>query len=144
MNHKELFKKLCDIGFTDYDFIQIKNFIIMNINLLTEIFIKRATDYLILDSKKKSNRVVTSTPSNNGIKFSDYDTETSQTYIKLQSQIEYHTRPIFQENWDKAYSEWSWREQQIRLMFLMRKDFIESQIEKYKSDSMPRMDETKK
>lgn len=42
--------------------------------------------------------------------------------------IEYHnSTPLFSENIGKAYSDWSWREIQTRLMFLTRKNQVSTE-----------------
>lgn len=116
--------------------IEISNYT----SMLMENFIYRLKNYLELNENP-----VPFKPDMKGINPKDYDTSFSQTYIKLQSMIEYHnSTPLFKENYGKAYSEYSWREIQTRLMFLNRKNQVDTEQNRMQDDMYKKMDSESK
>jgi hypothetical protein len=117
--------------------IEISNYA----SMLMENFIYKLKEYLELNPNPREFK-----PDMKGINPKDYDTSFSQTYIKLQSMIEYHnSTPLFKENYGKAYSEYSWREIQTRLMFLNRKNQVDTEQNRMQDDIYKKMDnDTKK
>ena len=143
-SHEQLFDYFCSIGFTENEFMALHKKIIDDVNLVSDIFMKRATKYIRLNQDKKIDRGKPVFNNSSKADIKNYDIEQTQTYTKLQTMMEYHNEtPLFPENINKAYSEWSWREIQLRLMYVMRKSIIDNEIESFKADSMPRMEEEK-
>ena len=99
-------------------------------------FLNRLKEYLIFNDNLPEWK-----PDTKGINPKNYDTAMSQTYIKIQSMMEYHnSTPFFAENKGKSYSEWSWREIQLRLMFLNRKNQTDSEQNRMQNDMYKTLD----
>jgi hypothetical protein len=101
----------------------LKNELEFYIDILKGNFIDKVQKYLEINKNPKEFK-----PDLKGVNPKDFDTHFTQSYIKLQSMIEYHnSTPLFSENIGKAYSDWSWREIQTRLMFLTRKNQVSTE-----------------
>lgn len=54
-------------------------------------------------------------------------------YLVSQLSVEFPANPIFEENYGKAISEWSFREIQLQIIYLSEKNKLDSLYERYKS-----------
>ena len=104
-------------------FLDLKNEIELYKEILMGNFMERLKEYMQYNEDLPEFK-----PDLKGVSADKFDLKTSQTYIKAQSIIEYHNATVFfPENLGKSYSEWSWREIQVRLMFLGRKNQVDSE-----------------
>lgn len=126
---KDLFNYFCNIGFTDNDFIYLKKNIMGYIIQLKELFVVKAKEILKINDNPKRRR------SKYNINYNAYDTEQTEDFMNLQTMIEYHnSTPIFHENIGKSYDQYSWREIHLRMLFLHRKQQIDSELKAIEND----------
>lgn len=106
-----------------FKIVELKEEICGYKELLKANFMAKLKEYMLLNENPKDF-----SPDYHGVDSKNFDMKISQTYIKAQNLIEYHnSTPFFKENINKAYQEWSWREIQLRLMYLNRKNQIDTE-----------------
>lgn len=111
-------------------FIELRNEIEGYKSVLMGNFMERLKEFMAYN-----DNLPTWKPDTKGINPSNYDTSFTQTYIKTQSIVEYGSGIIFfKENIGKSLSEFSWRELQLRLMFLNRKSQVDSEQNRMQND----------
>jgi len=127
---KDIYSWLIEIGIDEVDFINFREFIIRHINHLTNIFNNKANEYFAFSDKKSQGSKTI-----HGISPENYDFKQTQTYNKIQTMIDYqNATPIFPENLGRAFSDYSWREIQVRMKFLHRKNQIDNEMKNMEGD----------
>lgn len=117
-------------------FIEMKSEIELYKGILISNFMDKLKEFM-----DYNDNLPTWKPDMKGINPANYDTSFTQTYIKTQSMIEYGNGLVFfKENIGKAFSEFSYREIQLRLMFLNRKSQVDSEQNRMQNDMYKTID----
>ena len=122
---------LVKIGFSLFDFIKLKNEIGYYIQYLKKECVKTIIE--LLDYERAFPNI---TLKDNKMKqYENYMTYTQHMSI-LQNAFEYTNAVLFPENLGKAYFEYSFRELQLKVMYISMKNKIEGFINKVQSKLM--------
>ena len=125
-NLEHFYNQLIQSGFTTLMFVNLKNEINYYINKVKFKFLTAVTEILDYERSFPFIRQKEETPENIK-KLMAYPSEMSL----FQSAIEYTNTIIFPENIGKAFTDYSWREIQFKVMYISMKNSIEGFANKY-------------